>query len=210
MSAFRPGPVAGDASPLILASGSPRRRELLRGAGIAFVIDVPDVDESPLPGESPEMLVERLARSKARTVAERSPPEARVLAADTLVVLGEEILGKPLDLDDARAMILRLSGRTHRVLTGFALLGPQLEGWRVGVVESRVTFRSVTAAEAAAYVAAGESLDKAGAYAVQGRGGTLVDQIDGSRSNVIGLPLEVILPLLEASGANGPSPEPLR
>jgi len=185
---------------LILASGSPRRRELLLEAGVQFTVDVPDIDEEPLPAEAPEALVERLAVAKAQTIAQRCGPLARVLAADTIVVLATDILGKPRDGTEACAMLRRLSGRTHRVLTGYALVCGSSQTVEAGIAESRVTFRALTAAEALAYVATGESLDKAGAYAVQGRAGTFVTRIEGSRSNVIGLPMEHVLPLLARFG----------
>ena len=183
---------------LILASTSPRRRELLADAGLEFELEAPDVDERPLPAESPEAMAERVARLKAETVAKRAAPGRVVLAADTLVVLGDAVLGKPRDGGEASAMLLRLAGNTHRVLTGYTLrCGDEI---RSGVAESRVRMREVTPAEAAAYAATGEPLDKAGAYAVQGEGGRFVESIEGSRSNVIGLPVEVVVPLLARFG----------
>ncbi|MBW2280260.1 MAG: septum formation inhibitor Maf [Deltaproteobacteria bacterium] len=183
---------------LILASTSPRRRELLAHAGLQFELEAPDVDESAQPGEAPEAMAERVARLKAETVAKRAGPGRVVLAADTVVVLGGDVLGKPRDVEEASAMLLRLAGHTHRVLTGYSLrCGDEI---RAGVEQSRVRMRQVTPAEARAYAATGEPLDKAGAYAVQGRGGRFVESIDGSRSNVIGLPIEVLVPLLAGFG----------
>jgi septum formation protein len=185
---------------LILASSSPRRRELLRGRGFAFDVVEPAIDESPLPEEEPGALVQRLALAKARSVAAFAPPESVVLGCDTIVVLEQRVLGKPLDAADAVEMLLAIAGRTHRVHTAFAALAPALAEERVGVETSRVTLRPVTRSEAERYAAGGEPLDKAGAYALQGEGGRFVTQVEGSRSNVIGLPLERVEPLLLALG----------
>ncbi len=182
---------------LILASRSPRRQVLLREAGFEFELAPPDVSEVALPGESPEAQAQRLALLKARAVARHAEPDACVLAADTLVVLDGCVLGKPRDEAEARQMLLRLAGRCHRVLTGFALLLPGTDLCEVGVEESAVQMRRVSPEEARAYAAGGEPLDKAGAYAVQGEGGRFVEAISGSRSNVIGLPLEAVVPRLE-------------
>jgi septum formation protein len=185
---------------LILASSSPRRRELLAQRGFAFQIVNPEVDERALPGESPPELAARLALAKARAVALRAPPRAVVLGCDTIVVLGEEVLGKPDDERHAVEMLLRIAGRTHRVLTAFAALadGPGAE--QVGVEESLVTLRAVSRSEAEAYAAGGEPLDKAGSYALQGEGARFVTRVQGSKSNVIGLPLERVEPLLRSLG----------
>lgn len=181
---------------LILASASPRRRELLSQLGLTFTVSAADIDESPLGGEAAETYVLRLAREKARAVAARHPG-AWVLAADTTVALGAELLGKPRDAEEARAMLSRLSGRTHDVHTGVALAGRHEEAL---VVRTRVTFRALGAGEIAWYAGTGEPLDKAGAYAVQGRGGFLVAAVEGSPTNVIGLPLGETLALLERAG----------
>ncbi len=185
---------------LLLASRSPRRAELLRTLGVAFaVIDV-EIDETPWPGEAPVAYVRRLARMKAEAghaaAASRTAP---VLAADTTVVLDGAILGKPRDADDAQAMLQRLAGHRHEVLTGVALID------RVGaiddvVVTTRVVFRALDARAIDAYVASGEPADKAGAYGIQGLGGALVERLDGSYSNVVGLPLAETLTLLDAAG----------
>ncbi len=183
---------------LILASTSPRRRELLAREGFRFELEAPDVDESARPGEPPEQVAERVARLKAETVAKRAGMDRVVLAADTLVVLGDAMLGKPRDSGEASAMLLLLAGNTHRVLTGYALrCGDEV---RSGVAESCVRMRAVTPEEASAYAATGEPLDKAGGYAVQGEGGRFVESIEGSRSNVIGMPVEVVVPLLARFG----------
>ena len=183
---------------LILASASPRRQRLLREAGYVFAQAVPDVDEAPLPNETPERMVERLARLKAETVAQRFGPENVVLAADTIVVVDGTVLGKPRDEADATRMLLQLAGKTQRVLTGYALRSAQQT--YSGVEESRVRMRAVEPSEARAYAASGEPLDKAGAWALQGQGARFVEAVDGSRSNVIGLPIEVVVPLLARCG----------
>lgn len=175
--------------PLYLASGSPRRRELLTQIGVPFTAVSADIDETPLDHESPSAYVERLARGKAE--AGRRVPEADldgcVLGADTAVVLDGRILGKPLDQGDAMTMLLSLSGRDHEVLTAIAVLDGQRCESRV--VRSRVRFRSITEQEAAAYWASGEPRDKAGGYGIQGLGAVFVAGLEGSYSAVVGLPL---------------------
>jgi septum formation protein len=188
---------------LVLASASPRRRELLARAGVAFEALPAEIDESPRAGESPEALVERLAREKALAVARRVGPAPRrfVLGSDTVVVLGREILGKPRDAAHAEALLASLAGRTHRVLTGVAIAasdGAELESF---VVSSFVTMRDATADEIRRYVATGEPLDKAGAYALQGEGRRFVETVMGSETNVIGLPMDETLARLRALGA---------
>jgi len=185
---------------LLLASRSPRRAEFLRTLGVAFEpVDVA-IDERPLPAEEPAAYVRRLACGKARAASARRPARGlAVLAADTTVVLGGEILGKPADAADACVMLARLAGRAHEVLTGVALIDLRGEQ-QVAVVSTRVMFRTLTAAEIAAYVALGEPADKAGSYGIQGLGGALVSRIEGSYSNVVGLPLAETLALLDAAG----------
>lgn len=186
-----------DPSPQIaLASRSPRRRELLAQIGVSHrVVDV-EVDESVLPAEVPAEYVLRLALAKARAGRERDPT-LPVLGADTAVVVDDAILGKPADRADALAMLARLSAREHRVLTAVALVGER-EATRLSV--SHVRFRPVQPAEAAAYWATGEPLDKAGAYAVQGLGGLFVESLTGSYSGVMGLPLYETQALLREFG----------
>jgi septum formation protein len=171
---------------LILASGSPRRRELLAQIGVRFEVDVADIDEAPEASEVAQAYVERLALEKARVVAARHT-DAVVLGADTSVIIDGEILGKPLDEADAATMLARLAGRTHQVLTAVALV----DGERALVrsVITQVHFRSLSEKEIQCYVATGESSDKAGSYGIQGFGAILVDAIEGSYSNVVGLPL---------------------
>lgn len=180
---------------LILASSSPRRQRLLREAGFAFECRVPDVDETPRAGEAPGPMAERLARAKAASVESGG---GVVLAADTVVVIDERMLGKPRDRVEAREMLARLAGETHRVLTGYAVRrGDEV---CAGVEQSAVRMRAIAPAELDAYVATGEPYDKAGGYALQGAGGSFVKSIEGSRANVIGLPVEVVVPLLARFG----------
>jgi septum formation protein len=165
---------------LVLASGSPRRRELLEGLGVRFKVRPVDLDESPLPSEAPRDYVLRLAVEKA---AARVEPGELVLAADTTVVVDGEILGKPRDDDDARRMLRLLAGREHAVLTGIAL------GKVAEVDETLVRFAPLSEAEIDWYVSTGEPRDKAGAYAIQGLGSLFVEAVEGSYSNVVGLPI---------------------
>ncbi|MFQ5530310.1 MAG: Maf family protein [Gemmatimonadota bacterium] len=181
---------------LVLASGSPRRREVLAALGLDFDIRPPVLEETLLPGESPESAVCRLARDKAAAVT--AAPEEMVLAADTLVVHAGELLGKPADPAEAVEMLMRLAGTSHVVFTGLAL--------RTGrrsvsaAARTEVTFRRFERSECEAYVATGEPLDKAGAYGIQGFGAALVDRIDGDYFNVMGLPVPTLLELLAAAG----------
>lgn len=181
---------------LVLASSSPRRRELLSQLGLSFQVQGADIDEAVRPGEAPALYVERLAREKAAAVAARSPG-ALVLAADTTVVLGEELLGKPRDVADAERMLGALSGRAHEVFTGIALGGPASLG---RVVRTEVTFRVLSREEIAWYARSGEPLDKAGAYAIQGKAGAFITRIQGSPSSVVGLPLAETVELLKQAG----------
>ena len=189
------------ALPVILASGSPRRRELLARAGVGFEVQAPDVPEERLPGEAPESFARRVALAKAEAVARRVGHEPRrvVIGADTIVVLDDEVLGKPRDAREARSHLRRLAGRRHRVLTAVAVVDSGTLEVRAALVESGVAMREATDEEIAAYVASGEPLDKAGAYAAQGEGRRFVARIDGSETNVIGLPLEESLALLRAA-----------
>ena len=184
---------------LVLASASPRRRELLGWLGVEFVVDAADVDERPLPSESAEQLVRRLAAAKACATAARQRA-AWVLAADTVVEIDGDVLGKPADPAGAATMLARLGGREHRVVTAFVLLAPGGTVRADEVVVSRVHFRPLRPAAIAAYAESGEPLDKAGAYAIQGRGAALVSSIDGSVTNVIGLPLREVEGALAEAG----------
>jgi septum formation protein len=186
---------------VILASGSPRRRELLAGLGVAFEVVVPDVDEVPRPGEIPSDMVLRLACTKADAVARRWEAAAEpplVIAADTTVVIDGEMLGKPRDEDEAAAYVRRLAGRTHTVHTGHTVRRGDRH-----VVELRSTlvrFRALDADEILAYAATGEGLDKAGGYAIQGRGAALVDRIEGCYGAVVGLSLPLVVTAARSLG----------
>ncbi len=174
------------AETLILASGSPRRRELLRTLGLRFTVRPARIDESYLVGEPPDQHVQRLAREKAE--AEARPGEL-VLGADTVVLLDGEVLGKPADREDAAGMLRRLAGRQHRVLTGVALHEPARGRSEEALEISVVKMAPLSDEEIEWYVATGEPLDKAGSYAVQGVGALFVESVQGNYSNVVGLPL---------------------
>ena len=186
---------------LVLASGSPRRARALRTLGVEFTVAPPDIDETPLPAEDPVDMVLRLAIAKAGT----AQPRRVRLAVDTTVVLDGAIVGKPVDADDAVAGLLELSGRTHDVVSGWAVITE--DAATSGTVTSRVTLRPVERSEAIAYVATGEPLDKAGSYAIQGFGSRFVTEVSGSVGNVKGFPAEVIVPVLVGVGIDVPRPE---
>ncbi|WP_295633695.1 nucleoside triphosphate pyrophosphatase [uncultured Intestinimonas sp.] len=172
---------------LILASGSPRRRQLLEQIGLTFVVRSSDVDESVSPGLTPAQVVESLSARKGEAVAAEAAPGDLVLSADTVVALDGAILGKPRDRAEAEAMLTALSGRTHQVYTGVTLLQ---DGRRLTEHEvTAVTFRPLSPGEIAAYVSTGEPMDKAGAYGIQGLGALLVERLEGDYFNVMGLPL---------------------
>jgi septum formation protein len=178
---------------LVLASASPRRQELLRNAGIAFVVQAADIDERPREGETPRECAERLAREKALAVAEAYPGD-RILGADTVVAVDGEILGKPRDAGDAARMLRMLSGRVHEVITGVCVVEP-------GASETRsestlVTMNELSDEEIRDYIATGEPMDKAGAYAIQGRAGRWIPRIEGDYSNVVGLPVALVCRML--------------
>ena len=184
---------------LILASTSPRRADLLRESGISFRVEPPQVQEwsaKDFPEIQPGELARGNARRKARAVAEKHPGQP-VLAADTIVVCEGRVLGKPADEEVARQMLAWLSGRTHEVLTAAVLVLPDGKKIRESVVRTRVKFRELATAEVEAYVREIDVLDKAGAYALQDGGDRLVERVEGSRSNVVGLPMETVLPWCE-------------
>lgn len=175
---------------LVLASGSPRRRDLLDALGLRFDVLPTDIDETPGIGESPADLVERLSRTKAEA-ALAACPEALVIAADTVVVVDDDILNKPADALQNRAFLARLAGRAHRVLTGHTLLyGGRCE---ILVVDTEVRMRALDDGEIARYVDSGEGLDKAGGYAIQGRGSALVSSINGCYFNVVGMSVAAVV-----------------
>ncbi len=186
---------------IILASSSPRRKELLHQIGLDFRVDPADVDERVLPGESPEGYAVRVALDKSRVAAAKAETGI-VIAADTIVVLDNEILGKPADAGDAERMLMKLSGREHRVITGLAVMDAATGKVLTRTSITRVWFRSLAPNEIISYVATGEPLDKAGAYGIQERGALLVDKIDGCYFNVVGLPLSLLGELLRHFGVN--------
>jgi septum formation protein len=182
-------------SPLILASSSPRRQQMLRTMGLDFTVNPAAVDETPLPGESPRAFASRMAEAKARAVA-NSHPESWVLGADTVVTRDGVILGKPRDQADALAILHHLVGRTHQVLSAICLCS-QAQGIEQTEVDTTgVTFIAAPDQLLTAYIATGEPLDKAGAYGIQGAGAFLVRGIEGSCANVIGLPIDRVISLL--------------
>jgi nucleoside triphosphate pyrophosphatase len=182
---------------VILASQSPRRRELLTLVGITHEVRPADIDETYLAGEKPAPHAERLARGKCAVIAEREP-DALVIGSDTIVVVDGEVLGKPKDEGDAAQMLRRLSGRSHIVVTAVAV------AWRgetrSAVEEVNVTFHSLSDADIAAYIATREPMDKAGAYGIQGFGATIVERVDGDYFAVMGLPLQLVVRVLRELG----------
>jgi len=189
--------MSDEACDLLLASASPRRAEILRLMGVSFRVVPARIDESVVSREEPAIYVRRIALSKAETVSARTGRAQPVLAADTAVVIDDLILGKPDGPQSAGAMLERLSGRWHDVYSGVAITHRNAE---VVNVRTRVKFRSIEAHEIQAYWSSGEPLDKAGGYAIQGLGGAFVERIDGSYSNVVGLPLVETLALLDKYG----------
>jgi septum formation protein len=190
---------------LVLASSSPRRSEYLKRLGFDFRQANPEVDERPLGSETARRYVRRLALEKARAVATRFPL-AWVIGADTTVVLDGLLLGKPRDCREARRMLRRLSGRWHRVVSALALLSPESGSELLESSTTRVLFRKMTPAEIRWYSETGEPVDKAGAYAIQGKGGLFVERVIGSPSNVVGFPVEAFYRLWRASGLSLPAP----
>jgi len=207
---------------LFLASASPRRQELLRNAGIPFIVQPADIDETPCSNESPRNCVERLAREKALAVFATRPSDC-VLGADTIVVIDETILGKPRDADDAARMLRLLSGRTHQVITGVCLAGavassqlpvasktgtpisplsinktPTTGNWQLATASETtlVTLNELSDDDIRAYIATGEPIDKAGAYAIQGIASRWIPRIEGDYSNVVGLPVALVWKML--------------
>ncbi len=182
---------------LILASSSPRRQDLLRQAGIQFQSYAPHINEDQKPGEPPLAYALRLSREKAQAVALHYPQNF-ILGADTIVVVDDEVLGKPRDHADALRMLRHLSGRTHQVTTAVTLLAPPREETRYSTTQ--VTFRKLTEEEIQQYIASGEPMDKAGSYAIQGGAAGWANRIEGEHSNVVGLPLSLVAEMLRANG----------
>ena len=185
---------------LILASGSPRRAEILRAAGLPFTVLSSAVDETPIPGESAQDMVRRLAAAKAELVAARAVGPAIVIAADTVVTLDGTILGKPRTTEDARQMLEKLSGRTHSVITGVSLIRLPDTEHREFLETTHVHFNSVEPEEILRYLASGEPFDKAGAYAIQGRAGRYIPRVEGCYFNVVGLPLARLMQAIAELG----------
>ncbi len=184
---------------IVLASASPRRRELLTQLGVSHTVLPVEVDETPLPGEVPAVLAQRLAKTKALAGRARSDGARPVLGSDTVVAVGGRIFGKPADRSDALAMLAALSATEHQVLTAVALVQPAADGAVLEALsETTVRMRTITAAEAAAYWNTGEPAGKAGAYAIQGRGALFIEAIRGSYSGVMGLPLYETARLLQS------------
>jgi septum formation protein len=181
--------------PLILASASPRRQQFLTDLGLAFTCLPADIDEMPLPGEKPEAFARRMAQEKAAAIAAQHPA-SWILGADTVVALADEIIGKPKDAADALAILRRLQGRSHQVITGLALVCQAEDCVETLAESSEVTFAAFSDEALAAYVRTGEPLDKAGAYGIQGKGAFLVRSVHGSCANVIGLPVSSCVSLL--------------
>lgn len=189
---------------VVLASASPRRQELLYNAGIQFTVEPADIDETSLPRESAKACAERLARQKALKIADKRP-ETYVLGADTVVAVDGAILGKPLDDNDAARMLTLLSGRTHEVVTGVSLARPHQDKATPEIntasETTRVTMCKLTDEEIRDYVATGEPMDKAGAYAIQGRASRWIPKIEGDYSNVVGLPVALVYRMLRDAKA---------
>jgi septum formation protein len=196
--------------PLILGSASPRRRELLKALGIAHVVRVVEIDETPAPQEAAEKYVERIVQEKLvavqRVVRAEALAHGAIVVADTTVVVDREVLGKPVDVADAERLLSRIAGRDHQVLTRYAIALPDAGASVARTVSSRVTLRGASVEELRRYAASGEGLDKAGAYAVQGLGAFLVKAISGSWSNVVGLPVCELVEDLAGLGVLGPFP----
>ncbi|MBI4167224.1 MAG: septum formation inhibitor Maf [Acidobacteria bacterium] len=181
----------------ILASASPRRKDLLSSAGFDFEVRRSAIEEAPIEGESPEAYARRVARDKALSVAASAAPGRLVLGADTIVVAGNEILGKPLDTADAARMLRKLSGVSHRVITGVCLVRAPDKVEALAHETTVITFRALDDKEIADYVASGEPMDKAGAYGIQGLACKFVTRVEGCYFNVVGLPVAVVYGLLK-------------
>ena len=186
-----------EARQLILASASPRRSEILRGLGLGFEIEPADIDESRLSDEAAEIYVERIARSKADN---RRRPGTLTIAADTIVVIDDSVLGKPESPEDAKRMLARLAGREHEVLTAVAVLDANSGALRSSVERSKVRIAAMSLSEINWYVATGEPLDKAGAYAIQGLGSLFVESVEGNYANIVGLPVPTLYRLVAELG----------
>lgn len=192
-----------NSQPIILASGSPRRQQYLDEMGLTFTVQKASVREYPLDNEDPEVFVRRMAMEKASVISSMFP-ESWVISGDTVVCLEDKILGKPVDKHEAVALLMSLSGREHYVKTGFCVAHGVRELMIIRSVTTKVCFSDFSETVALAYVAAGESLDKAGAYGIQGKGVFLVKAIEGSYSNVVGMPMHELMEVLQVNGVIKP------
>lgn len=190
---------------IVLASSSPRRKQLLEQLGIKFAVMAAEVPEIPRAGASPEEEAERIAWEKAHEVAQKVEDDAVVIAADTMVVIDSQILGKPSSAEEAENMLKTLAGRWHKVITGWCVIRRRDNFLRRSRTESKVFIRELSDDFVKAYVRSGEPMDKAGAYAAQGIGACMISRIEGSYTNVVGLPLAEIVSVLEEIGAIRPA-----
>jgi len=184
---------------IILASQSPRRQELLKQVGLEFEVIPADIDENLLQSVSPIEMVQQLACQKAKFVA-NGKQKGIIIAADTIVVVDDRVMGKPNTKDDAYQMLSSLSGRVHQVMTGLCVINAEAGKTECGVEQTEVTFRTLSESEIVAYIASGEPFDKAGGYGVQGLGALLVEKINGCYFNVVGLPLSKLFQMLKNQG----------
>jgi len=184
---------------IILASSSPRRKQILKQVGLDFVVEVSDYEEKSLPGVIPSEFVETLSLGKAKAVA-KNHNNAIIIGADTIVVLDNQILGKPKTKEDAKEMLKKLSGNTHSVFTGFTIIDTKNKKTITNHVETKIKFKNLSDEEILGYVETGEPMDKAGAYGVQDRGALFVEHIEGDYSSVTGLPIVKIFEVLKTLG----------
>jgi septum formation protein len=187
-------------SKIILASSSPRRKELLEKLGLRFEVIPSLIDEIPLRDESPEDFALRTSTEKALSVSRSLDSDSVVIGADTIVVIGGEILGKPKDEEEATIMLEKIAGREHGVITGFSIVKPEAEILYRNLVESRVKIKTLAPCEIEGYIKTGEPMDKAGAYGAQGIGAFMIEEIHGSYTNVVGLPLAQVIDVLTRLG----------
>jgi len=192
---------------IVLASASPRRQELLTNAGIEFVVRPANIPEVPLPDESPKAFAERMAQEKARAIRDnvetaypRNQNSLAIFGADTVVVIGNEVLGKPANSDDAARMLRLLSGHEHSVITGVCLSGENFEDVRSEI--TIVHFGELSESDIKSYIKTGEPMDKAGAYAIQGMASRWISKIEGDYNNVVGLPVDLVLQMLREHGVS--------
>ena len=186
---------------IILASASPRRKELLEKIGLKFEVDASNCVEEVDPALEPDELTRRISLTKAKSVAPRYK-DALIIAADTIGVIGKKLLGKPQTVDEARKMLAQISGKSHEVITGFTVLDTTTNKVFSGTVNTKVYIKKLTTQEIDAYVQTGEPMDKAGAYGIQGLGAVIVEKIEGDYYNVVGLPLSALAEVLKEFGIN--------